>query len=276
MIGTILDGIAAMFRAILPRRILLWLRGDYESVRGRWIQAPLEQLNLDFHRLLGKSYLEWYAKRLDAFTTVDSPERQERFRKYMEEGHEQFELMKALGVQPHHAVHEFGMGMGRVAGFLVPYLKDGSYSGNDASSGRIRKGLDYLRREKGLQTDQLLVIANKDNSFDWLKGRKVDYVWCNAVFMHMPERDIEDVIKNVRKIMHENSVFFFTFSEKNPDKPIERMGSHDWWHSTGFFRQLAERYGFDMALHTEILKQHARYHQATRLAAFKLKPGGAR
>jgi SAM-dependent methyltransferase len=194
----------------------------------------------------------------------------------MEDGRQQVEVIKALGVQPHHSVHEFGMGMGRVAGFLVPYLKDGSYSGNDASAGRIRKGLDYLKREKGIDTDRLLVTANKDNSFDWMKGRKVDYIWCFSVFMHMPARDIEDVIKNVRRIMHEKSVFLFTYSEKNPDKPIERMGSHDWWHSTAYFRELAERYGFDMQLHTEALRRHMQFHEATRLAAYTLKPSAAR
>lgn len=275
MIGRIFDGIAAVCRAILPQRLILWLRGDYSSVRGRWIQAPLEQLNLDLHRLLGMSYLEWYARRLDGFTTIDSPERRERFRKYMEDGRQQVEVIKALGVQPHHSVHEFGMGMGRVAGFLVPYLKDGSYSGNDASAGRIRKGLDYLKREQGIDTDRLLVTANKDNSFDWMKGRKVDYIWCFAVFMHMPTRDIENVLKNVRKIMHEKTVFF-TYSEKDPNRPIERMGSHDWWHSTAYFRELADRYGFDMQLHTETLRRHMKIQEVTRLAAYTLKPAATR
>ncbi len=276
MIGGILDGVAAICRAILPRRVVMWLRGDYSSVRGRWIQRPIEDLNLCLSRLRGMSYLEWYARRLDGFTTVDSPERREKFRKYMENGRDQFNVIKALGVQPHHAVHEFGMGMGRVAGLLVPYLSGGSFSGNDASAGRLKKGLDYLKREQGIDADHLLIVANKDNSFDWLKGREVDYIWCFAVFMHMPERDIEDVIKNVRKIMHEKSVFFFTYSEKNPNKRIERMGSHDWWHNAAYFRDLGERYGFDMQLHTETLRQNMAYHDATRLAAFTLKPAAAR
>ncbi len=274
--GSLFDGIAAFFRAVLPSRVVLWLRGDHSSVRGRWIQKPLEDLNLCLSRLRGVSYLEWYARRLDDFTTVESPERREKFRKYMEDGREQFNVIKALGVQPHHAVHEFGLGMGRVAGFLVPYLTSGSFSGNDASGGRIRKGLDYLKQEKGIETDKFLVIVNKDNSFDWLKGRKADYIWCFAIFMHMPERDIEDVMKNVPKIMHDKTVFFFTYSEKDPNRLVDRMGSHDWWHSTNHFCNLADRYGFDMELHTETLRKNMAYNEATRLAAFTLKPAAAR
>ena len=70
---------------------------------------------------------------------------------------------------------------------------------------------------------------------------------CHGVFVHVPESDIEEVLRNLKKIMHEKSEFIFTYSEKPGEmRPSCRMGVWDWWHTQDFFERLARRNGLEI------------------------------
>ena len=231
-----LDGISAFARMVLPQSVVLWLRGDFTSVRQRFVRDKIEQLQLLCHRMAGGDYLTWYARRLDGFA---------RNADYINEAHHKtgfhdLETMKRLGLKPYHTLHEFGCGSLRSAQYFARYLELGNLSVNDASGERIAAGRRYLLA-KGFdfENHRVAVIVNTDNSLDWV-GRKVDFIWCHAVFVHMPESDIEEVLRNLKKIMHGKSEFIFTYSEKPGEtRPCCRMGVKDWWHTHAFFERLA-------------------------------------
>lgn len=59
------------------------------------------------------------------------------------------------------------------------------------------------RIEKGFKFFEINVLkknsrfhVNKDNTFDFVKNEKFDFIWCHAVFGHIPESDIVTILKN--------------------------------------------------------------------------------
>ena len=266
---SVLDGISAFARLVLPQSVVLWLRGDFTSVRGRFIGDKIERLRLLVHRMAGGNYLTWYARRLDGFTA--NPDYIDEA--FHETGFHDLETMKRLGLKPHHTLHEFGCGSLRSARHFAEFLDPGNLSVNDASGGRIAAGRHYLL-EKGFDFDsyRVAITVNSDNSLDWVR-RKVDFVWCHAVFVHMPENDIEEVLRNLKKIMHGNSEFIFTYSEKPGEtRPSCRMGVKDWWHTHAFFGRLARRNGLEIEDLSPLVANRDGYNPKNRMARLTL-PG---
>lgn len=269
---SVLDGVSAFARVLLPHPFVLWLRGDFKSVRGRFITDKKDRLKLLFYRLRGGDYLSWYARRMDGF----APHRIEghgraHVNDYHESGIQDLETMKQLGLKPQHTLHEFGCGFLRSARYFADYLENGNFSANDASGGRIDAGLNYLKDE-GFDFDDhgSKITVNTDNSLEWV-GRKVDYVWCHAVFTHMPEKDIEDVVKNLPKIMHDATQFIFTYSEKSQaQEESKQMGVKDWWHKHAFFDDLAKRHGLAIEDLSPLLESRGVYNPKNRMAKLTL------
>ncbi len=267
---SVADTISATARAILPLRTVKWLRGDFKSVRGR-LNAQREMLKLYFHSRRGGSYLEWYSKRMDGFAAKAAINPATK-RFYHDSGIDDLETLKLLGMKPTDTLHEFGCGFLRSAYYFIEYLEPGKFSGNDTSGERIRTGIDYILKTYGYDVRQKdpKLIVNPDNSFDWL-DRKPDIVWCHAVFTHMPEADIEDVIRNLPKVMTKDSAFYFTYSEKKGlRRDVERMAAQDWWHRPGFFATLAKRYGLAIEDMTPFLQSRGCYRPEHRLAKLVL------
>ena len=234
---------ASSARILLPQKLIKWLHGDFKSVSGR-LYSRWELLQLFMYQARGGRYLDWYARRMDGFAT-NTPASPEIFRKYHDSGIDDLELLKLLGMKKTDFLHEFGCGFLRSAHYFINYLDDGRYSGNDASGERIATAVADIKRVYGfdVKSKHPLFIVNKDNSFDWL-NRQADIVWCHAVFTHMPPEDIEDVFKNVHKIMKPQTHFYFTYSQKvRQRRKIERMGPKDWWHSAEFFEPMAAKHG---------------------------------
>lgn len=262
-----LDGISAIARMVLPQSVVLWLRGDFTSVRQRFVRDKIERLRLLRHRMAGGNYLTWYARRLDGFA---------RNADYIDEAHHKtgfhdLETMKRLGLKPHHTLHEFGCGSLRSAQYFARYLEPGNLSVNDASGERITAGRYYLLTNGfDFESCQVAVTVNTDNSLDWV-GRKVDFIWCHAVFVHMPERDIEEVLGNLKKIMHRRSEFIFTYSEKLGEaRPSCRMGVKDWWHTHAFFERLARRNRLEIDDLSPLIANRDGYNPTNRMARLTL------
>ena len=254
------DLIASVFRAILPTPVLVWLRGSPNaggrkgSVRQRFLYDRRERLQLWFHQLRGGKYLDWYAKRLDSFaqtTRISSlaPDdiAEKRMLEYLATGYRDLDLLKGFGMKPEHKLHEIGVGQGRAAQFFVDYLEPGNYSGNDISQERLRMAEELLGL-KHLDEKKPNLIVNRDNSFDWLDGRKVDFIWANAVFGHMPPEDVEGIIANIAKVMHETTAFYYTVRGATADTEVRRGSVKDWMRDHAFWENLAGRYNFQVEL----------------------------
>jgi hypothetical protein len=257
-------------RAILPPRAIKWLRGDFKSVQGR-LNAQRELIKLHCHKLRGGSYIEWYTKRMDGFAAEAAIDPATK-RLYHDSGIVDLETLKLLGMKPTDKLHEFGCGFLRSAYFFIDFLDTGNFSANDTSGERIRTGIDYIRLTYGFDVPKKKpeLIVNTDNSFDWLR-RKPDIIWCHAVFTHMPPADIEDVIRNLKKVMTKGSVFYFTYSQKEGQRrELERMGAKDWWHRHGFFAGLAERHGLVIDDMTDFIRSRGGYRPEHRLASLRL------
>lgn len=112
---------------------------------------------------------------------------------------------------------------------------------------RIRVGTEVVGRSK-IEAKRPLLLATKDNSFDWLPGRKVDYFWSHAVFAHMPAADIEETIKNLRKIMHAQTKCLVVYDEPDRDLPGWRETVKDWTFPFEWYREVAVRHGYDIIL----------------------------
>lgn len=237
---------AGIARAILPPSAIKKLRGDRKSVHARWILDPKERFRLFLHRLRGGDYLSWYAGRMDSFAlnrrTQDPREHQE----YFDSGIEDLEIIKTLGVKPSDSLHEFGCGALRSARFFIDYMDKGKFSANDTSGERIRFGKDrWLDQGLTLVEDkEPILIASTDNSFKWLDGRTVDYIWCHAVFGHMPPDDIKETIASMKGVLNPGGTIIFTYGP-NPynDKAVIQTSVKDWYHSLRFFREIAQANG---------------------------------
>ncbi len=264
---------AGLARALLPMSFIKWLRGDYKSVHGR-LHNKWEGFKLWLYRLKGGSYIDWYAKRMDGFAAEAAVDPAIK-RTYHDSGSQDLETLRQLGLEPSHRLHEFGCGFLRSAHYFVSYLEPGKFSGNDASGERIKNGLDYVKKTYGfdMKSKAPNLIANKDNSWDWLPD-KPDMIWCYAVFTHMPEDDIEDVVRNLHKVLKPTTGFYFTYSEKTDQRrPVERMGAQDWWHKQSYFDELAARHGLKIEHdipHLDAQRQGQADHYVTRFSRLSL------
>jgi len=237
---------ARIARTVLPPSFIKKLRGDRKSVHARWILDPKERLSLMFHRLKGGTYLSWYARRMDGFAAQHQVIDLTDGKSYFDSGMEDLEVIKKLGVKPHHRLHEFGCGALRSARYFIEYLDKGNFSANDTSGERITYGTRRWRAE-GLdliEAKQPLLIASTDNSFAWLNGRKVDYIWCHAVFGHMPPEDVKETVANMKSVLNPGGAIILTYGE-NPynTKEVLRTSVKDWYHSRRFFLAIAAANG---------------------------------
>ncbi|MDP6953936.1 MAG: class I SAM-dependent methyltransferase [Alphaproteobacteria bacterium] len=258
----------------MPAALLNWLRGESKSVRYRFWYGPMEYLSLRLHRLRGGDYLTWYAGRMDGFVNFETLESGDsdalrQFEYYMNGDPNSLGIVKGFGLEPHHTLHEFGVGFLRTAQHFIEYLDAGNFSGNDASKARIEFGSEYLRRKMAFDAKRPQLIVNTDNSFDWMGDRKVDYFWSLAVFTHMPPEDIEETFKNMRKILKPDSVILFSYSEKDASCSVERLNVKDWWHNFAFYADLAARYGFEIEDVSEAMPESVHINAATRLAKMR-------
>lgn len=234
---------ANIARAVLPMSFIKWLRGDFKSVHGR-VHNRWERTKLQLHQFKGGRYIDWYANRMDGFAKNPNVDPQLK-RTYHDSGAEDLVTLKQLGLRPNDKLHEFGCGFLRSAHYFIDYLDPGNYSGNDTSGERMRNGTEYIKKTYGfdLMSKSPRLITNTDNSWDWLDV-KPDMIWCYAVFTHMPEADIDEVLRNLHKVMKPTTAFYFTYSEKRGQRPpVERMAAQDWWHKQSFFDVLAARHG---------------------------------
>jgi hypothetical protein len=197
----------------IPSGLRPWLRTHYIRLRFS-IDDTKERLSLKVSQWRHKSFLEWYASRLNQGAQNSSAPLNAEY--VLEAGKLDLDILMKFGLRPHHRLHEFGVGYLRSGGRFIDYLHDAKFSANDISGVRIQQGLDHFGRERLLAKHPRLIVTN-DNSFDWLQD-KVDYFYSNAVLAHMPPEDIHELFKNLNKIMHSSTVALITYSELDVGK----------------------------------------------------------
>ena len=230
---------------LVPESTKILLRGDYNSCSARFIDRPRDWLALQTQRLLGKNFLNWYARRLDqAANQVSKGEGGKHLKAHemMKTGREDLEVAKRFGLKPEHSLFEFGTGFGRSAQHFIGYLKKKQYCGNDISKGRVRQMTEYFELI-GLSNKEPKILVTTDNTFDWLNGRKFDYVWTMAVLSHMPDEDVVAFFKNAQKIMHENSTLLALDTHIEGYNDVFRYNAKDWFRPPEWYCDAIESVG---------------------------------
>lgn len=221
----------------MKERIVLFLRGPYNSVRYRFIHLPKEWLTYIFRfRLLGHSWIDFYAARLDSSVKIDRPLKDE----YIARGRTLFEYIKAHGLKPEHRFLDYGCGVLRTALPLIQYLDDGNYIGVDISGERLKKGRFFLG-QNGIEDERYQVLKISDCRLHELAEYRFDFIWAMSVINHMPAKDIRTMLKAMRGLLAADGQYLFVFDVA--DRPY-RLRIKDWWHDEATMRRWCEEAGF--------------------------------
>lgn len=194
--------------------IIKKLRGRHNSIRYRFLEMPKEYLKQYSYRLRGRSWIEYYANRIDTDVTEALSSEPE----YLDVGKDFLAYLKWRGLRPEHTLLDYGCGILRGGLQFVPYLNRGNYVGVDISVMRLEQGR-RLMDEAGIDRAAYSTCLVRDCSLKVLGNRKFDYVWAHAVLMHMPESDIRSLLCSLKNHLKSGAEFHFTFF------PSENLGA---------------------------------------------------
>lgn len=157
-------------------------------------------------------------------------------------GELQRNFLMSIGLRPEHKLLDIGCGVGRAARKLVPYLDPGNYTGCDIS----HKALNYainLSTEEGWAKRNPRFVYNSDLDF----AERFDFLWAHSVLTHLPEQQIDKMMRNVSRIM--KGAFAFTY--KLAPCRARRTGLKQFSYSKEFFFDLVEAHGL-LAIHLDM------------------------
>lgn len=122
-------------------------------------------------------------------------------------GRGELELLQRYGLQPHHALLDFGCGIGRLAQFAIPYLSAGQYTGMDISPTMIRRAIESS--SSYVTSCKVNWIVQADEHFN-LADDSFDMVCAFSVFTHMEHEDTFRYLKAALRIVKPQGLFLFT------------------------------------------------------------------
>lgn len=156
----------------------------------------------------------------------------------------QYEFLLRNGLLPHNTLLDYGCGTLRGGRFFIKYLDEGNYTGIDIS-GEIFKHARLLVEREELSNKNPTLILNEDLDFafnDITDGKKFDFILAQSVFTHLYADHITEIFENLHKVMHQDSVFFFTFE---PGNEYQKKGFKDFVQPISFFEDLCAKHGLN-------------------------------
>ncbi len=245
-----------------------------------------------YYKIIGKNFFDWYAAKLDewaAKTQRFKDKKSKANKDFLVSGKDDLNVLREIGLRKNHKLLECGCGWLRSSVHFINYLDKKKYSGVDPVKNRIEKGKVFFNIRSLNKSPKFLVI--KDNSFNLLHEDKFDFIWCHAVFGHIPEHDIEEILLNSKKIMKKNAKFVFTYhdiiSHKkskslhkhfafynlfNLRNDIRRLNARDWHHKFSFYEKIGKKIGFKMVDYPDILKKYKYMNNDFKLCIATLSP----
>jgi len=183
-------------------------------------------------------YLEAYARHTDVRVAEDPHEAIGGL--WEELGRLQFDFLVRHGLQRDHALLDLGCGTLRGGRHFIRYLNPGRYTGFDMSRGAI----DYAHKlvdDEGLRDKNpaLIVSTEKNLQFERFLGQRFDFLLAQSVFTHLMAEHIEECFAHIGKIMHPQSLFFFTYFKGN----ARRVADKSFSYPLAFFTDLAAQNG---------------------------------
>ncbi len=189
-----------------------------------------------------KSYLDAYSEHTDL--RVERDPQAAVGGMWEEIGILQFDFLVDSGLQPHHRLLDIGCGTLRGGRHFIKYLDAGNYTGTDISPKAIEYAKQLVESEDlSDKQPRLLLNRNKDLRFEEFDEEAFDYLLAQSVFTHLKPEHIEECFQHLGRIMHQASIFFFTFNEAAEFEQSDLKGFR---YPLSFFRSLADRNGFEL------------------------------
>jgi SAM-dependent methyltransferase len=189
-----------------------------------------------------RDYLDAYSKHTDIRVEKDPHSAVGGF--WDEMGKLQFDFLIRKGLQPNNNLLDIGCGTLRAGKFFITYLESGNYFGIDISQKAIQYAERLIKKENlGSKNASLIFNKEKNLKFNEFQNQKFDFILAQSVFTHLKPEHIEECFQNIKKIMHKNSKFFFTYKKSEKFKQI---GVKGFKYPFSFFQRLADEYSFKL------------------------------
>jgi cyclopropane fatty-acyl-phospholipid synthase-like methyltransferase len=146
---------------------------------------------------------------------------------WAEEGKPQLAYLIEQGLRPEHILLDIGCGTLRDGVHFITYLEKDNYVGIDISVKVLKYTKDVVT-QKGLLSKGPKFQLIKGLSFEEIQGQKFDYVYAHSVLSHMPKEDIDELFKNIHKVLGPNSALYASFFEtkKEYHSTVTRRNYH--------------------------------------------------
>lgn len=176
-------------------------------------------------RLFGGSWNSFYAYLLDfqdRRITLDQilarPSNPRKFKGLWDWRRGQYYLgyMKAHGVKPTDTVLDYGCGYGRV---VIPLLKfqepGGKCIGTEISAKRLQLAKEWIKRE-GLTAKDCELVLSQDTEMPFIRTDSVDVIWVLSVFNHMPDKELNEVLAAMHRVLKPTGMLFCYYVVPEP------------------------------------------------------------
>ena len=228
-----------IFKA-LKKKIILLLRGDFNSVRYRFIMFPKEKAYYYWSRVRGLSWIDFYADRLNGFFLQNNYNIVNK--NYLKSNKDTMKFLKKKGVNSRSEFLDFGCGFFRLGIVLIPFLNKGKYTGIDISRKRVEAGTKMLN-QAGIKKNDYTSIINKSNmNLDKILKKKFDFIYLESVVTHMPKTDLKKLLFSFSKILKKDGSIFLTFIKGDTYKI---MGTKDFIYSFSLIKEISAKAGFE-------------------------------
>jgi ubiquinone/menaquinone biosynthesis C-methylase UbiE len=195
-----------------------------------------------WYRLRGKSYSEYYARRMDRIVRRNPAWGLNLNREF------QLDYLKAKGFLPHHRLLDYGCGALSAGIHFIGYLDADRYVGVDISRAVLEEGLRRVA-SAGLEAKGPRVHHIDQGNMDAVPSETFDYLWAQSVVTHMPLPAIELMLRQLRTFMHAESKFYFTFARSEQDPRHSQW--KDWWYDLATIEAVVRGQGFQMNVQTD-------------------------
>lgn len=233
----------------LLERVAVVLRGDYNSVRFRFVHLPIEWLTYLFlYRVRGRSWIEFYGWRMDEqIRRKGYAPPSQRYLDIAEIHHAAF--LHRHGLDPSHRFLDYGCGLMRTGLKICKHLTTGKYVGVDISAERIEQGRGLLEAA-GIPKERYEAHVVSDCRLEVLRGRHFDIVWASSVLTHMPPEDIRVMFKAIHDLIAPEGRYFFTFAESGTGQR-KRKNIKDFWYPRADIEKFASEANFSLTFHDD-------------------------
>nr|WP_136251959.1 class I SAM-dependent methyltransferase [Ningiella ruwaisensis] len=129
-------------------------------------------------------------------------------------------FINEAGLTPESHVLEIGAGNGRIASAVVPFLRNGSYTGVDIMKPFIKWLKSTYHKYPNARFEHINVFNKAYNKFSFRKAKNYkfkykeasfDFIYLTSVFTHMHSEDIDNYLSEISRMLKPGGKCFITY-----------------------------------------------------------------